>query len=142
MVCHKGKTLCISAHAVAAHLRHGDQLGGCNTTPSLSSITENTDVSQVLEEMPKRFHVTIAPNPLNTTAQLQYELPANGSLSIKIYDVLGREVTTAVQTEQRVGVYSTELNASNLAKGVYYYRALFTTKQQIYSQSGKMMVIK
>ncbi len=142
LVCHKGKTLCISANAVAAHLKHGDQLGSCNTSSSLNSITENTDVSQLVEEMPMRFGITIAPNPFNTTTQLKYELPSNGTVSIKVYDVLGREVATIVKDERKAGVHNTAFSAEALAKGLYYYRFTLTTENKVWIQSGKMLVVK
>jgi hypothetical protein len=142
-VCHKGKkTLCIARSAVNAHLRHGDQLGSCSTSPSLNSITKNTDASKLIEERPQHFRVTVAPNPLNTITRLQYELPMDGTVSIKVYDVLGREVATVVQANQKAGVYSKDLSAVNFAKGVYYYRALLNIKQQTYTQLGKMIVVK
>jgi hypothetical protein len=142
MVCHKGKTLCISPNAVDAHLKHGDQLGSCIASDDLNSITESGDASQLMEEMSKQFQVLVAPNPLNTVTRLQYELPADGEVSIKLYDMVGREVTTVVKSVQKAGVYNTGFNATDLAKGVYYYRALLTTKQKIYTQTGKLMVVK
>lgn len=141
LVCHKGKTLCISRNAVDAHLRHGDQVGSCSGS-DLNSITENSEAAQLIEEGSKQFHVSIAPNPFSTTTTIQYTLPASGSVSIKVYDVLGREVTTVLQAELKAGVYSTDLSAASLAKGVYYYRALLTTQEKTYTQTGKLMVAK
>ncbi|MCU7547543.1 SBBP repeat-containing protein [Chitinophagaceae bacterium LB-8] len=142
LVCHKGKTLCISHSAVAAHLKHGDQLGSCNASPSLNSITENTDALQWMEESPKRFWVSVAPNPFNSLTKIQYELPFDGDVSIKVYDVLGREVTTVVKAKHNAGLYSTELNAITLTKGIYYYRCTLTTKNKVWVQSGKFIVLK
>jgi hypothetical protein len=112
LVCHKGKTLCISPNAVDAHLRHGDQLGSCHASDDLNSISENTDALQMMEEVGKQFRVIVAPNPMYTTAQLQYELPADGEVSIKVYDVVGREVATVVKAVQKAGVYSATFNAT------------------------------
>jgi hypothetical protein len=143
MVCHKGKTLCVSRNAVEAHLRHGDQLGSCSTSPSLSSITENSDALQLVEERPKRLLVSVVPNPFNTITKLRYELPSDGEVFIKLYDVVGREVGTIVQANQKAGTYSADFSAASLTKGVYYYRALFTNHQKmVYVQTGKMIVVK
>jgi hypothetical protein len=142
LVCHKEKTLCISRNAVDAHLRHGDQLGSCSGSADLNSITDNSDASQLMKEASMHFRVLVAPNPLNTTTKLQYVLPVDGEVSIKVYDVIGREVATVVQSVQKAGVYNTGFNATDLSKGVYYYRALLTTKQKVYTQTGKLMVVK
>jgi hypothetical protein len=142
LVCHKGKTLCISPNAVDAHLKHGDQLGSCNSSPDLNSITERTDISPLTEEGPQRFLVAVAPNPLNTMMRLQYELPSDGEISIKVYDVIGREVATVVKAVQKAGVYNASFNATDMAKGVYYYRALLTTQQKMYTQTGKLIIVK
>ncbi|MCU7549946.1 SBBP repeat-containing protein [Chitinophagaceae bacterium LB-8] len=142
MVCHKGKTLCIAQSAVEAHLKHGDQLGGCNAAPGLNSITEGGGALQMPEEVGERFRIVVAPNPFNSSARLQYELPAGGTISIKVYDVVGREVAMVVQGERKAGVYSSDLNAAGVARGVYYYRALLTTGQKTFMQTGKMMIIK
>jgi hypothetical protein len=142
LVCHKGKTLCISPNVVDAHLKHGDQPGSCNSSPDLNSVTENMDASQLVEEMGKQFRVLIATNPFSTTTTLRYELPGDGTVSIKVYDVVGREVATVVKAERKAGMYQADLSATDLSKGVYYYRALLTTKQKIYIQAGKIMVVK
>jgi hypothetical protein len=141
-VCHKGNTLCISPNAVNAHLKHGDKLGSCTVSIDLNSITERTDISPLTEEGPQRFLVAVAPNPLNTMMRLQYELPSDGEISIKVYDVIGREVATVVKAVQKAGVYNASFNATDMAKGVYYYRALLTTQQKMYTQTGKLMVVK
>jgi len=62
------------------------------------------------------------PNPFNPSTIIQYSLPMSEFVSLKIYDVLGREVKTLVKKEQSAGVYNVEFNASNLTSGVYFYR--------------------
>jgi hypothetical protein len=62
------------------------------------------------------------PNPFNPSTTIEYYIPAPGFVSIRVFDVLGREVTTLVDDEKGVGRHSVVFNASNLASGVYYYR--------------------
>ncbi|MGD8781286.1 MAG: T9SS type A sorting domain-containing protein [Ignavibacteria bacterium] len=62
------------------------------------------------------------PNPFNPTTTISYQIPVAGNVTLKIYDVLGKEVITLVNETQASGVYNVEFNASQLASGVYIYR--------------------
>ncbi|MBK6913382.1 MAG: T9SS type A sorting domain-containing protein [Ignavibacteriales bacterium] len=62
------------------------------------------------------------PNPFNPSTNISYQLPAYGFVSLKVYDVLGNEVATLVNEEQKAGVYSINFNAQLLSSGVYYYQ--------------------
>ena len=108
LVCHKGKTISISPNAVAAHLAHGDYLGNCGdqlvTLPTEFELHENY------------------PDPFNPATRIDYSLPFDSKVSLQIFDVLGREVVTLVNENQKAGYYTVDFNASNLASGIYYYR--------------------
>jgi parallel beta-helix repeat protein len=62
------------------------------------------------------------PNPFNPSTTIKYDLPRDTRVSLKIYDVLGREVATLVNGEERAGYKSIEWNASGFTSGVYFYR--------------------
>jgi len=62
------------------------------------------------------------PNPFNPSTAIKFQVPANGLVSVKVYDVLGREVATLVNDELSPGSYSVEWNAVGFASGVYFYR--------------------
>jgi len=62
------------------------------------------------------------PNPFNPTTVIKYSLPKMSKVTLKIYSVLGKEVSTLVNKEQSAGNYRIEFNANNLSSGVYYYR--------------------
>jgi hypothetical protein len=62
------------------------------------------------------------PNPFNPVTAIRYEVPVTGRVSLKIYDILGREVTTLVDGVKTAGRYTVEWNAANLPSGVYLYR--------------------
>jgi hypothetical protein len=59
------------------------------------------------------------PNPFNPATVISYEVPADGQVTLKVYDLLGREVGTLVNRFQRTGRYSVTFDASRLASGVY-----------------------
>lgn len=65
------------------------------------------------------------PNPFNTSTTIKYSIPPVGTrpfVSLKVYDVLGREVATLANEQQSTGTYSVSFSGSGLASGVYYYQ--------------------
>lgn len=62
------------------------------------------------------------PNPFNPTTTIRYQIPKEGMVTLKVYDILGAEITTLVIEEKVAGKYEINFNASNLASGVYIYR--------------------
>ena len=62
------------------------------------------------------------PNPFNPTTVIKYDLPTDSHVSLKVYDVLGREVLSLVDGVQTAGIHQVTLNASELSSGVYFYR--------------------
>ncbi len=62
------------------------------------------------------------PNPFNPTTKINYSLPVSNHVSLKIFDVLGKEVVNLVNQRQNAGAYSVEFNGGNLSSGVYFYR--------------------
>jgi hypothetical protein len=64
------------------------------------------------------------PNPFNPSTIINYQLPINNYVTIKIYDVLGKEVATLVNEEQPAGIYEIEFDAEkyNISSGTYFYK--------------------
>ena len=62
------------------------------------------------------------PNPFNPVTSIQYSLPFASHVSLKVCDLLGREVATLVEREQMPGNYEIEFNGSGFASGVYFYQ--------------------
>ena len=61
------------------------------------------------------------PNPFNPSTNIEFRIPKNGLVTLKIYNILGEEVATLVSGKLAAGSYSYEWNASDLASGVYLY---------------------
>jgi len=62
------------------------------------------------------------PNPFNSKTKINFEIPVNGVVLIKLYDVLGNEVETIVNREFNKGKYQLEVDGKRLASGIYFYR--------------------
>jgi hypothetical protein len=86
------------------------------------------------------------PNPFNPTTTIEYQLPGAGTrynVSLKVYDVIGREVVSLVNEQQEPGYYQKTFDASRLASGMYVYRLVATDeqkKQHVFNK--KMMLVK
>jgi hypothetical protein len=78
------------------------------------------------------------PNPFNPATTIKYQLPKAGFVTLKIYDILGREVAFLVKKYQNGGRYSVDFNASKLSSGVYIYEL----KTPDYNSCKKMILTK
>ena len=78
------------------------------------------------------------PNPFNAATMIEYSLPQSSHVTIEIYDMLGRRVTTLVDGTKSAGAYQVTWNAANQSSGAYYYRITTDT----YSLTRKMTLLK
>ncbi len=100
---------------------------------------EYSPIVEVDAGLPKTFALEQNyPNPFNPTTVIAYQLPTASDVSLKVYDVLGKEVMTLVNERQDAGLYNYALNAANLASGVYFYRL----QAGNFVQTKKMMLVK
>lgn len=91
------------------------------------------------ENIPKHFTLSQNyPNPFNPSTEIQFSIPQRNTVTLKIYDLLGREVKTLVNTELSAGTYSFQWNAENLASGMYFYRITAGN----YTSTKKMILLK
>jgi len=86
------------------------------------------------------------PNPFNPTTTISYQLPFDSKVLIKVYDILGREVSTLFDGEQKAGYYENKFpSGGNISSGVYIYRLSARSdngKSKEYNSIKKMMMIK
>ena len=78
------------------------------------------------------------PNPFNPHTVISYQLPKGGNVSLKIYDVLGNEVTTLVDEHKPAGSYKVDFNAETVVSGIYFYQL----KSSSFVETKKMILLK
>ena len=101
----------------------------------------NTDVisTDVKDELPFQYSLDQNyPNPFNPATQIKYSIAKAGIVTLKVYDILGRQVADLVNKYQEAGKYTVDFNASRLASGVYIYRI----ESSSFTNVKKMMLIK
>ena len=78
------------------------------------------------------------PNPFNPSTKISYALPNDGKISLKIYDMSGKEVMTLVNEVKTAGYYSVSFNANSISSGIYFY----TLKADEFTSTKKMVLVK
>ncbi|MBI3006072.1 MAG: T9SS type A sorting domain-containing protein, partial [Ignavibacteriales bacterium] len=83
------------------------------------------------------------PNPFNPETNISYRLSTDAHVTLRVFDVLGREVATLVRNFQKAGLHSVRFSAGNLPSGIYFYRieAGDATGSQ-FTKMNKMVLIK
>ncbi|MBS1494843.1 MAG: T9SS type A sorting domain-containing protein [Bacteroidetes bacterium] len=81
------------------------------------------------------------PNPFNPTTKINYDLPFDSKVSIKLFDMTGKEVALIVNAAQSAGYYTVQFNGSNLASGIYFYNIIAEGGNASKFVSTKKMVL-
>ncbi|HUI28935.1 MAG TPA: protease pro-enzyme activation domain-containing protein [Candidatus Acidoferrales bacterium] len=87
------------------------------TMPNFQSTEELDPVELQANELGQNY-----PNPFNPTTKIAYDLSKGGYVTLKVYDVLGREVAKLVNEDQGIGIHFANFDGSRFASGVYFYR--------------------
>jgi hypothetical protein len=106
--------ICLSLHPIVG------------VTPNKSIIPDKYSLSQNY------------PNPFNPVTRINFDIPKKGFVSLKVFDILGREVQTLVNEEKTAGAYSVDFNGSEYSSGVYFYRI----ESGDFSDVKRMILIK
>lgn len=110
------------------------------------SIVENkvfgdftTSIRQIDDLVPNQFDLSQNyPNPFNPSTKIVYSVPAEAVVTLKIFNLLGQEVTTLINESQMPGTYEANFDASKLSSGIYFY----TLSSKNLSLTKKMMLLK
>lgn len=93
-----------------------------NATPSLTGVESEENSIPTVYSISQNY-----PNPFNPNTTIKFGLPEASTVSLKIYDVIGREIATLVNEELTAGYYQYPWNAKGLSSGVYVYRIAATS---------------
>ncbi|MBU2505967.1 MAG: T9SS type A sorting domain-containing protein [Bacteroidetes bacterium] len=119
-----------------------------NTLGGLFPDGLRTGVKQeFLESTPSNYTLSQNyPNPFNPATVIKFQIPDNAFVTMKVYDLLGREIQTLVSEELSPGSYSAVFNAASveggLTSGVYFYRITAESKVNTFMQTKKLMLLK
>jgi hypothetical protein len=93
-----------------------------NNDPIDDAIADNdaSNVSNTKNEL-NIISIKNYPNPFNPTTNLEYGISELGYVSLKVYDMMGREVVTLVNEKKNAGIHSVKFDGSQLSSGIYYY---------------------
>jgi photosystem II stability/assembly factor-like uncharacterized protein len=93
----------------------------------ITSIREN-----VITGVPSKFTLyQNYPNPFNPSTTIKFDLPVSGFVKLRIYNILGREISTLVNEIRNAGTYEINYNASALSTGIYFYKLEFDGKSEV-----------
>ena len=110
----------------------GKVIGDPRWGTPLTSVRLN-DISPIKFTLDQNY-----PNPFNPSTTIKYQVPVNGLVSLKVYNVVGQEVATLVNEVQAAAGYETSFDASQLSTGVYFY----TLRAGNFVETKKMLLLK
>lgn len=111
--------------------------GWTNYDPQFADYVTGTQIIDPVAPAEFRL-VQNYPNPFNPSTFITYALPQSGNVSLKIYDALGKEVTTLVNSFKNAGVYEAKFDATDLTSGVYFYQLV----TENFIDTKKMILMK
>ncbi len=105
-----------------------------------------TEAAQKENSIPIQFSLDQNyPNPFNPTTTIQFTLPEASTVTLKLFNILGKELVTLVDKEMEKGVHKVLFDAKDFASGVYFYRIqaeLSSASQRVLIQSKKLIFLK
>jgi hypothetical protein len=101
--------------------------------------TINTGINQIGTEVPSKYELSQNyPNPFNPSTTVKFNLPKAGDVSLKLYDILGKEVDNLFTGFLSAGYFQINFNASALSSGVYFYRL----ETENFADIKRMLMVK
>jgi len=105
----------------------------------LAVIFENENTSNHLVSLPIEYSLSQNyPNPFNPVTLINYSIPFSGWISLKVFDIQGREIQTLVNEFKNAGNYSIKFDGSSFSSGVYFYKI----ESDNFNQTRRMILIK
>jgi len=107
-MCHKGHTICVANGSIANHLSIGDNLGACSSRLAFDETTADN------------LQLSISPNPISNSSTIYFSLSQSQKVSLKIFDVNGRLVTTLSDATFESGEHELVWSAAEMNDGIYF----------------------
>lgn len=82
------------------------------------------------------------PNPSNPTSNIDFQMPFDGKVSLRVYDILGKEVATLVDGYRTADFYTAKFDGTNLSTGIYFYRIIAESGTERFTKTLKMILVK
>jgi len=82
------------------------------------------------------------PNPFNSSTTIEFNLPIDSFIKLKIYDILGQEINTFIDNMSVAGIYKVQFDAKELNSGIYFYELIMINNNSFQIERKKMIVIK
>ena len=110
-----------------------------NKAFNILGLSAITDIMEEYNIVPEEYALYQSyPNPFNPSTTIKYSIPQSDKVSIKVYDILGSEVSVLTNEYKTAGTYSVEFNASQFASGVYFYQI----RSGNFVETKKMVLLK
>jgi len=104
-----------------------------------NGVCEYSDEIEVIVNVPDKFSLNQNyPNPFNPTTAIEFQLPKESFVTLKIYNILGVEIAMLVNEQKQAGIHKISFNASELSSGLYIYKI----SAGKFEQTRKMMLLK
>jgi hypothetical protein len=109
------------------------------TSSIITGLTDELEIIPTVYNLSQNY-----PNPFNPSTIINYQIPVEGFITLKVYDILGNEVKTLVNEQKAIGSYNIHFDASDLASGMYIYQISVNNPvgSSGYTASKKLMLIK
>ena len=121
------------------------QTKAVSSAPSAASRGENPLIKDRTASLtPVEFDLSQNyPNPFNPSTTITYQIPFDGSVSLRVFNVLGKEVAILAEGAHQAGMHSVNFDASALASGMYFYRIMVSDVQgNSFTRINRMMLVK
>jgi hypothetical protein len=120
-------------------VRVDDNYGRGDTQTYTLYISPPVGIDTRINQIPQTFALfQNFPNPFNPTTKIKYQIPELSFVTLKVFDVLGNEISILVNEEKNAGSYKIVFDATNLPSGIYFYRLQVGS----YVETKKMVLMK
>ena len=101
--------------------------------------SQTTGISQISSQAPEKFSLSQNyPNPFNPVTKIKYELRVSNYVSLNVFDVTGKEVSSLINQIQSAGTYEVSFDATSLTSGIYFYKL----ETDNFSETKRMLLVK